>query len=290
MKKNQKKIKRRLIRSYLVVTISIAQILFLVGLISLLLLNTNNISDYVRENVGFTLVLDDNIKEIEIIQLQKNLNASEFVKSASYVDQKSASEELTKDLGEDFVGFLGYNPLFASVDVKLNAEWLQPDSLQKIEKRFLEYPQVKEVFYQRDLVHVIHKNIRTVSFILALISGLFLFIFIALISNTIRLSIYSRRFDINTMKLVGATYSFIRRPFVMRIINCGLVAAAMANICIFLVVTYLKQYAMDFIDLLKFESIGFTFIIVFIFGIVISYIAVRLSVNKYLKLSYDDLF
>ena len=288
--KNQKKIKRRLLRSYLVVTISVALVLFMVGLISIMLLNTDKISDYVRENVGFTLILDEEIKEIEIIQLQKNLNASEFVKSATYVDKESASEELTKDLGEDFIGFLGYNPLFASVDVKLRAAWLQPDSIRKIEKRFLEFPQVREVFFQRDLVQVIHKNIQNLYIIMTLISGLFLIIFMALISNTIRLSIYSQRFDINTMKLVGATYNFIRRPFVMKIMTCGLIAAIVANICIFLIVIYLRQYAYEFVDLLRFESIGFTLIIVFIFGIVISYMAATFAVNKYLKLSYDDLF
>ena len=288
--KNQKKIKRRLVRSYMVVVISIALILFMVGLLSILLLNTDKLTDYVRENVGFTLVLDEEIKELEIIQLQKNLTASEFVKSATYIDKESASEELAKDLGEDFIGFLGYNPLFASMDVKLRAGWLHPDSLQKIEKRFLGFPKVNEVYYQRDLVQLIHRNVRNVSLIMLLISGLFLFIFIALISNTIRLSIYSRRFDINTMKLVGATATFIRRPFVARIVTCGLIAGVVANVCIFLIAISLEQYASEFVNLLRFESIGLTFIIVFAFGTAISYFAAKKAVNKYLELSYDDLF
>ena len=290
MKKNQKKIKRRLIRSYLIVTISIAQILFMVGLISILLLNTDKLTDYVRENVGFTLVLDEGIKEVEIIQLQKTLSSLDFVKSATYIDKESASEELAKNLGEDFVEFLGYNPLFALIDVKLLADWLNPSSLPEIERRFLEFPEVNEVFYQRDIVQLIHKNVRVISMVMLFISGLFLFIFIALISNTIRLSIYSRRFDINTMKLVGATYSFIRRPFVMRIVTCGLIAVLAANACIFLIVFWIREYAREFIDLLRFESIGFTFIIVFVFGIAISYFAAKRAVNKYLNLNYDDLF
>lgn len=289
-KKRQARIKRRLIRSYLVATVSITLVLFLVGMMVLLVLNARKLSDYVRENVGFTLVLHDNVREVEILRLQKSLRATKFVKSTNYVDKEEAARDLAKDLGEDFVGFLGFNPLFSSVDVKLHAPWMQTDSLAALEREFLKYPQVKEVYYQRDLVKVINDNVEKVSIILLVFSGLLLFIFITLINNTIRISIYSQRFIINTMKLVGATRSFIRRPFVLKSISYGLLAGVIANAGIFLLIC---SYRSDFQNLISDEQAGtvaIAFAVVLLSGVIISWFSTHLAVNKFLRLRFEDLF
>ncbi|MGV8135555.1 MAG: cell division protein FtsX [Mangrovibacterium sp.] len=290
LKKRQARIKRRLVRSYLVATVSITLVLFLVGMMALLVLNAGRLSDYVRENVGFTLILNDDVREVEVLRLQKNLSATKFVKTTRYVDKEEAAKELAKDLGEDFAGFLGFNPLFSSVDVKLHAAWMQADSLTILERKFLEYPQVKEVYYQRDLVKVINDNVQRLSILLLVFSGLLLFIFITLINNTIRISIYSQRFIINTMKLVGATRSFIRRPFVVKSVSYGLVAGLVADACIFLLIW---SYRKDFGNLISWEqsdSIAVAFAMVLLFGVLISWLSTHLAVNKFLRLRFEELF
>ncbi|MEN6454754.1 MAG: permease-like cell division protein FtsX [Prolixibacteraceae bacterium] len=290
LKKRQARIKRWLVRSYLVATVSITLVLFLVGMMALLVLNAGRLSDYVRENVGFTLILNDDVREVEVLRLQKNLSATKFVKTTRYVDKEEAAKELAKDLGEDFAGFLGFNPLFSSVDVKLHAAWMQADSLTILERKFLEYPQVKEVYYQRDLVKVINDNVQRLSILLLVFSGLLLFIFITLINNTIRISIYSQRFIINTMKLVGATRSFIRRPFVIKSVSYGLVAGLVADACIFLLIW---SYRKDFGNLISWEqsdSIAVAFAVVLLFGMLISWLSTHLAVNKFLRLRFEELF
>lgn len=289
-KKRQARIKRRLVRSYLVATVSITLVLFLVGMMALLVLNARRLSDYVRENVGFTLILKEDVREVEILRLQKDLSTTKFVKSTKYVDKEEAAKDLAKDLGEDFVGFLGFNPLFSSVDVKLHAAWMQADSLTILERKFLEYPQVKEVYYQRDLVKVINENVQRLSILLLVFSGLLLFIFITLINNTIRISIYSQRFIINTMKLVGATRSFIRRPFVMKSISYGLAAGLIADAGIFMLI---YSYRNDFENLISWEqsdSVAIAFAVVLAFGVLISWLSTHLAVNKFLRLRFEDLF
>ncbi len=289
-KKQPARLKIRLFRSYLTTTISITLVLFLVGVMSLLVLNAGRLSDYVREHVGFTLMLQDNTRDVDILRLQKTLNASKYVKSTEYVDKEEAAIQLTKDLGEDFVGFLGFNPLLSSVEVRLHAEYMHPDTIAILEQSFLTNPEVKEVFYQRDLVQIINENVKKISFLLLVFSALLLFIFSTLINNTIRISIYSQRFVINTMKLVGATRSFIRRPFALRSTVLGLLAAMIANLGLLIFVVSYQEEFQGILDLQQLETIGLTFIIVISFGLAISWISTHLSVNKYLRLKYNELF
>jgi cell division transport system permease protein len=259
-------------------------------MLSLLILNAGRLSDYVRERVGFTLVLNDDIREAEVLRLQKTLGATEYVKSTKFISKEEAADQLQKDLGEDFVGFLGYNPLFSSIDVKLHANYMQQDSLAIMENNFLSYPQVKEVYYQRDLVRIINENVKRISLFLLIFSALLLFIFSTLINNTIRISIYSQRFIINTMKMVGATRSFIRRPFIMKNIVYGLLGALFANLGIFaLIYTYRKDFE-GILDTSQFGTIGLVFFVVLVFGVLISWLSTYASVNKYLRLKYDELF
>lgn len=284
------KMKKRLFRSSFTSMVSISLVLVLLGALLIILINAGQLSDYVREQIGFTLVLHDNAKENDIARLQKVLEASEYVKSTRYIDKEAAAAELTTELGEDFMGFLGFNPLFASVDVKLFAAYTNPDSLQFIEKEFIGYPQVSEVFYQKDLLGVINENISKITVLLLIISALIGFIFVSLINNTIRISIYSERFTINTMQLVGAARSFVRKPFLKRGISLGILGALVANILLFASVFAFRKELGGILNPDEYLTLTAVFILVFILGMAISYISTWFAVNKFLKMKFDDLF
>lgn len=284
------KLKKRIFKSYLTSTVSIAMILFLVGVLGIVLLNAERLAKYVRENIGFTLVLNDNVQESEIADLQKSLKETQFVKSVEYVDKETAAARLKDELGEDFTGFLGYNPLLSSIDVKLVADYANTEKLSVLEKKFMEYPQVKEVLFQRDMVNIINENVKKIGIVLILFSGLLLFIFSALINNTIRISIYSQRFIINTMLLVGATDSFIRAPFIKRSLRFGVIGALAANVILFILMFSYSQELKGIVDMEDFKIFGIVFVAVFMLGILISWSSTYFAVNKFLRLKFDELF
>jgi len=285
-----KKLKRRLYRSWMSSAVSISLVLFMLGALLLVLVNAQRLSDYVREKIGFTLVLQEDVKEVDIIRLQKGLTATNFVKSTQYIDRKTAARRLTEDLGEDFTGFLGYNPLYASVDVKLYAPYTKNDSLLVIEKKLLEYPQVKEVFYHKNLVALINENVQKISLVLLVISGLLGSVFLSLINNTLRISIYSKRFTINTMQLVGATRSFVRKPFLLRALTLGILGALIANTLLFLSIFSFKQEFAWIINPAGWRMLGTVLILVTALGMAISYFSTYIAVNKFLKMKFDELF
>ncbi|MGF7137786.1 cell division protein FtsX [Roseimarinus sediminis] len=288
--KSPRPLKRRLINAYFVSTLSITLLLFLIGLLSMMVFNAQYLNRYIRENIGFTLVLDEQVRDVDLLQLQKLLAAQPEVKSAEYVDSETAALQLKEELGEDFVGFLGYNPLNATIDVKLYAAYTHNDSLATLEQKFLQFTNVEEVFYQRNLVNLINDNAQKISLILLGLGLVMLLIFMALINNTIRLSIYSRRFLINTMQLVGANRSFIRRPFINRSLLHGMIGALLANGLLALLVL---SYRHHFTDLFNYQSnqvILLVFALVFIFGIIISWLSTFFAVNKFLRMRYDELF
>jgi len=284
------KFKKRIFRSYLTSTISISMILFLIGVLGIVLLNAERLAKYVRENIGFTLVLNEGVQESEIADLQKSLKATVFVKSVEYIDKETAAKRLKDELGEDFAGFLGYNPLLSSIDVKLLADYANPEKLVILEKRFMDFPQVKEVLFQRDMVNIINENVKKIGIVLVFFSGLLLFIFSALINNTIRISIYSQRFIINTMLLVGATDRFIRRPFIRRSISYGVIGALVANLLLFILMFSYAQELKGIVDMDDFKIFGMVFVSVMFLGIMISWSSTHLAVNKFLRLKFDDLF
>jgi cell division transport system permease protein len=284
------KLKTRVFKSYLTSTVSISMILFLVGVLGIVLLNAERLAKYVRENIGFTLVLNDGVQESEITELLKSLKATAFVKSVEYIDKETAAERLKGELGEDFTGFLGYNPLLSSVDVKLLADYANPGKLVVLEKKFMEYPQVKEVLFQRDMVNIINENVQKIGFVLVFFSGLLLFIFSALINNTIRISIYSQRFIINTMLLVGATNRFIRSPFIKRSIWYGVLGALAANLLLFILMYSYTQELKGIVDLDDFKMFGIVFLADLALGVLISWSSTYLAVNKFLRLKFDELF
>ncbi|MBA4409838.1 MAG: permease-like cell division protein FtsX [Bacteroidota bacterium] len=289
-KAQPQKLNKRILKSYLTSTISISMILFLIGLLGVVLLNAERLATFVRENIGVTLVLKDDVLEKDVADLQTALKATGFVKSVEYIDKETAAERLKKDLGEDFTGFLGYNPLLASIDVKLNAAYTNPESLNLLEKKFLEFPQVKEISFQRDLVSIINENVKKIGLILIFFSGLLLFIFSALINNTIRISIYSQRFIINTMLLVGATDRFIRAPFIRRSIWYGIIGALAANVLLFVLMFSYATELTGIINVDDFKIFGLVFMADLVLGVLISWGSTYLAVNKFIRLKFDELF
>jgi cell division transport system permease protein len=285
-----KKLKKRVFRSWITSTVSISLVLMMLGALLLILINAGRLSDYVKEQVGFTLVLHDNLKEADIVRLEKVLSASEYVKSTRYIDKEMAAQELTKDLGEDFIGFLGHNPLFASMDVKLFSAYTNADSISIIEKEFLQYPQVKEVYYQKDLMGVINENVQKISIFLMVVTVLAGIIFISLINNTIRISLYSERFTINTMQLVGASRSFVRKPFLMRGMSIGLFGAFIANLLLVATIFAFRQELGGMIAPEDIGILGPVFFLVFLLGVFISFLSTWFAVNKFLKMKFDELF
>ena len=290
MSKKPKKFKKRFFNSWITSLTSITLVLILLGMLSFILINSKKLSDYVREKIGFTLVLADDLRETEIIRLQKILSAGDFVKSVNYIDKESAAKELTKELGEDFQGFLGYNPLFASLDIKLNAAYTHTDSLQILEQKFLEYPQVTEVYYQKNLVTLINENVKRISLALLILSGLLTFIFFGLINNTIRLLIYSQRFTINTMQMVGASKGFIRKPFLIKSMFLGALGGILANSVLIGSIYFYKQELYGLINFADLQTIIFIAGIVFLLGFTISFLSTWLALGKFLRMKFDELF
>lgn len=276
--------------SYFSVIISIALVIYTLGIIGFLLINAKYLSDYFKENIAITLVLNENIKEPEIIHLTKTLQSEKFIKKIRYIHPDSAAARLSKDLGEDFISFLGYNPLMPVLELKLIAGYAHPDSLTFIEKKLSEYPKVKEVYYEKNLLITVHENIKKIGTFLLAFSIIMFIIAFALIDSSIRLSIYSKRFIIRTMQLVGATPAFIRRPFILRGIINGL-AGALISIGLFsLTLYYLNQYFPEMLQNLPKEYILLLFAAKILLGIFISWISTIFAVSKYLRLKTSDLY
>jgi cell division transport system permease protein len=291
MKKKEKSISKRKLRSsYVTSIISISLVLFLMGLVGLLALNANRLAIHVKENIGFSVILEEEAKEVDIIRLQKNLDAKEYVKSTDYISREEAAQLTQEELGEDFIEFLGYNPLPASIDVKFYADYANPDSVQAIDLELQRFDEVREVIYQKSLIHLVNDNVRKISLIILVFSGLMFFIAVALVNNTIRLSVYARRFLINTMQLVGATSSFIRKPFLMRSASHGIYAAIIAISLLIGTIYLIQKEFMEVISFHDVEILGILFIFVILLGIILNWISTFFAINKYLRMKSDDLY
>lgn len=282
--------KTRLKSSYVTLVVSVSLVLFLLGILGLVLINAKELSDYFRESLSFSVILDDDAKEADIRMLQKDLDAKYYVKSTEYVSKDAAAAKMKEDLGEDFISFLGDNPLPSSIDVYLVSNYTSPDSVTKIEKYILEYPFVKEVYYQESLLFLINENIRKISLFLLVISVFLFLIALTIINNTIRLAVYSRRFIIRTMQLVGATRSFIRRPFIIQSAFHGFLAALIAMTLLMILLYFVER---EFFVMFTVESTKLLILLggaVIIIGIMINMISTFFSVNRYLDISEDKLY
>jgi len=291
MKKNQNGTSKTKLRSsYVTLVVSVSLVLFLLGILGLVLINAKELSDYFRESLSFSVILDDDAKEADIRMLQKDLDAKYYVKSTEYVSKDVAAAKMQEDLGEDFISFLGDNPLPSSIDVYLVSNYTSPDSVTKIEKYILEYPFVKEVYYQESLLFLINENIRKISLFLLVISVFLFLIALTIINNTIRLAVYSRRFIIRTMQLVGATRSFIRRPFIIQSAFHGFLAALIAMTLLMILLYFIER---EFFVMFTVESTKLLILLggaVIIIGIMINMVSTFFSVNRYLDISEDKLY
>lgn len=276
--------------SRLTAIISIALVLFLMGLIMLMGLLGNKLSVYVKENLSFSIVLKDNLKETDIQKMQHKLDALPFIKSTAYISKEQAAKELEEELGENPETFLGFNPLQASIEVKLHAAYANPDSLPLIEQQIKRYTSVDELLYRKDMMEMVHNNMQRLGVILLALATVLTLISFVLIGNTIRLLIYSKRFLIHTMKLVGATAGFIRAPFIRYNIVSGLMAAILAILLLTGTLYYLQNELEGFVQLLDIQTLLIVDGAVVVLGLLLSTIATIIAVNKYLRMEVDQLY
>jgi cell division transport system permease protein len=282
--------KKSLRTSGVTVIISLSLVLFMLGALGLLIINANKLSTHFKENVGFQIYLKDTATSAQTDILIQELNNSEFTKSVNLINKEQAAEKLKADLGEDFVAILGSNPLLNSLEVKLNADYANTDTLQGIEKNLLQKPFIKEVVYQKVMIDKLNKNTKAVAFFILIFSGALLIVAIALINNTIRLSIYSQRFLIRTMYLVGATRSFISKPFIFKGFRQGIIAGTIAGIMLagFLILS--TRFIPDLLQLQDENVLLILFIGIILVGIIISAFSAFLAVLRYLHLKTSDLY
>jgi len=286
----EKYTRRRYHSSVATTVVSITLVLVMLGLLALTVFHAKKLSDYVKENIGFRVYIKEDAPVEDIILLQKRLETSNFIKSSQYISPDEAARELTAELGEDFIDFLGYNPLPPSIDLRVKAGYANVDSLEVIEGWLMQELVVKEVFYQKSLVHLINKNIRRISIVLLGFSALLLLIAMALINNTIRLSVYSKRFIIRTMKLVGATRGFISRPFILRGVLQGFYSAIFAIILLATILYFLMQQVPELVGLYDMYIYLAVFGLVILTGIFLAWVSTFFAVRKYLKMNEDDLY
>lgn len=282
--------KRRLISSYFSVVISISLVLFLLGLLGLLVLNSQRVGDFFKEQIAVTIFLKNDAKEVEITQLKQSLAMAEYTKSAEYVSKEQAAEEHSETIGENFTDYLGYNPLQNSIDVYLIAKYVSPAIIEEITSEIKNKKFVDDVVYDQPLIAKLSENVKKISFWVLIISSVFLLIAILLINSSIRLSVYAKRFTIKTMQMVGATKSFIRRPFIWRSVRLGIIGATIALIGMGIVLFYLNQTFKE-LELLQGKLIlVFLFGFIFIMGIFISWVSTYFATQRFLNLRSDELY
>ncbi|MFD1630039.1 cell division protein FtsX [Pseudopedobacter beijingensis] len=275
---------------YISTVISISLVLLMVGLLGLIIVHGRNLSNYVKENIVLNVIINEGTKEADILALQKQIEGNEYVKSTQYISKELAARNLTQDLGEDFIKFLGYNPLLSSIDVYMKADFANNESIGILSKQLQSNPMINEVRYQKSLVDMINQNIRTISLVIFGFAAVLLFIAVGLINNTIRLAIYSQRFLIKSMQLVGATKSFIRQPFITYGILHGLIAGLISIILLILTLYLAQQQIPELVILRNYYEFGLVFLIVIGVGILISSLSTYFAVSKYLKLKIYDLY
>ncbi|MBQ0734622.1 cell division protein FtsX [Aquimarina celericrescens] len=282
--------KRRLISSYFSVVISISLVLFLLGLLGLLVLNTKKIADHFKEKIALTIYLKDTAKDVEIKQLEKTLALAEYTKSTTYISKDEAAEEHSKDIGENFMDFLGYNPLQNSIDVYLKADFVDPAKIEGISTSITRKNFVDEVIYDKPLISLLNDNIKKISFWVLLISGIFTFIAVLLINSSIRLSVYSKRFIIKTMQMVGATKKFIRGPFIWKSVRLGMIGAIVALTGVGVVLYYLNKTFPELALLDDEILLIILFLGVFGIGVLITWISTFFATQRFLNLRTDELY
>lgn len=282
--------RRKLISSYFSVVLSIGLVLFLLGALGLLVLNTKKLGDHFKEQITISVFLKDSAKPVEIDQLQKSLALAEYTKSAEYISKEDAAEQYSEDIGENFVEFLGYNPLKNSIDVHLKADFVSPEQITEIAEGIAEKTYVDEVSYDKPLIELLNDNARKIGLWILVASAIFTVIAVLLINSSIRLSIYSKRFIIKTMQMVGATKKFIRRPFIWTNIKLGMIGSFVALVSLGILLYYLNKNFPELNLLDDYPILIILFVGVFGLGVAISWASTHFATQRFLNLRTDDLY
>jgi cell division transport system permease protein len=256
----------------------------------LALINAQKLSNYIKENIGFSIMLKENTNQFEVKKFNKSVDAMPFTKSTSYVSKDAATSELESDLGEEFVDFLGFNPILASIDVKLNPDYSNNDSLSVISNNLIKNSLVHEIYYQKNLISRINNNVKKLSLFLITFCIILFFIAFALINNTIRLSVYSKRFLIKTMRLVGAQNSFIQKPFILDGLYQGMYSAIFAIFMLMGSIQLVQAETASLLNITDLKIIGLVFILIFIIGIILSSLSTYFAVKKFINVSESELY
>ncbi|MEN8702749.1 MAG: permease-like cell division protein FtsX [Polaribacter sp.] len=282
--------KRRLQSSYISVVISIALVLFMVGILSLIVLKSTKVANYVKEKVAITLFIKDNVTQKQIKTFRESLLEEEFTKKAIYTSKAQAAKRFSEQIGEDFLEFLGENPLKNGVDIYLKADYVTPEKVAELEQRFQKNAFVADISYDKPLINLLTKNIKRISFWLLVLSSFFALVAMILINSSIRLSIYSKRFNIKTMQMVGATKGFIRRPFIFRSLKLGLFGALIALMGVAVIIYYFDKYipALNFLE--DYITLAYISGIVIISSLTITWISTFFATQRFLNLQTDELY
>jgi len=282
--------KRRLQSSYFSVVISIAIVLFVVGVLGLVLLKSTLVANRVKEKVAITLFLKDNVSAKKRNSLKASLQKEKFTRRIIYTSKEEAAKLYSKEIGEDFLKFLGENPLKNAIDVYLKADFVTPEKMQELEERFLKNAFVADVSYDKPLINILTKNIKNISYWLLVVSGFFGLVAMILINSSIRLSIYSKRFNIKTMQMVGATKSFIRKPFIWQSIKLGMIGAFLALIALGFVIYYIDKFAPSLALLEDYITLGYLVGGVLISAFLITWISTFFATQRFLNLQTEELY
>ncbi len=265
-------------------------VLILLGSVVLFMLTANNLSAYVRENINIEVLLADDASSGDIMRMQKFLNSKPYVKALEYVSKEQAAKEQIEEMGIDPKEFLGYNPFIASFEINVTAEYANNDSLAMIEKDIKSVDNVMGVEYQKELIDAVNSNIKKISIIMLIIATLFTYISFALINNTVKLSIFSSRFRINTMKLVGASWHFIRKPFMQRALILGICSALFADALMWVGIKWLMEFEPTVCTVIDLKVLIITGSSIVVFGLLITILCTYFSLWKYLRMSSNTLY
>ncbi|MFB6457500.1 cell division protein FtsX [Chitinophaga sp. Hz27] len=276
--------------SYLYSIVGVALVLFLLGTLGLVVIHANKLSKYFKESIEVQVILRDNVKENQAIALRDSIATKPYIKSIEYVSKDKAAERFKKEFGEDFINLLQYNPLYASINIKANANYVNADSLNVIEKSLSQQPIVREMSYQRVLVNKLNENVQRIGMIILIICGVLCLAVIFLIDNTIRLAMFSNRFLIKTMQMVGATRWFIAKPFDLRSIINGAISGIIAIAGLLAIMSFADKVLPELTGMRDNLMIGLLFLGMLVIGIAISLLSTHRSVMKYLRLKLDDLY
>ncbi|WP_372766241.1 cell division protein FtsX [Lutibacter sp.] len=282
--------KRRLRSSYLSVIVSIALVLFLVGLLGLIVLKTNSITKHFKEKVAITVFLNDNANDSDVETLRAELKREEYAKTVTYISKEEAAKIYSEDIGENFLEFLGENPLKNAIDILLKSEFVTPEIMAGIEKNLVLRSIVSEVTYDKPLIELLSKNINRLSFWMLLFSALFTLIAVVLINGSIRLSVYSKRFTIKTMQMVGATKGFIRNPFIWQSVKLGIIGALVSIVGLVVFISYLNKNIPELELFSDINMLAMVFFGIIGLGILITWLSTFFATQRFLNLRSDELY